>query len=327
MKDSMYRTIVMSLVCVLAASCGRKDKPELPPASGSGAPSLPQLPAPSGSAAPVTVTEDKTTGTLYPHEEVQLAPKAGGIIEKIFVDEGARVKKGDVVIRLDARDAALRQAQARTSIKAAQVQLDAIKLEYERTKKLLDQNAVPRAQWEQVDARYQGALVGVQQAQDALALATKAVADAVVRAPMDAIVTAKLKSEGEMVTTMPPTVVLVLQDQATLDLRFRLPERSLATLKVGDEVTAKFSAVNVTKQVKITRINPTVDVRTRTIEVVAELPNADSSLKPGLLAEIELGKVSVAPPPTADPKPPTPDQGSGTPPKEAAARTPAGGKP
>lgn len=321
-----HLSVWLVITCALMAGCGRNDKPQLPPATGSGAPSLPALPKPSETSAPISVTEDKTTGTVYPHEEVQLAPKAGGIIEKVFVDEGSRVKKGDVLIRMDARDAALRQAQAKTALAAAKVQLDAVKLEHARSKTLLDQNALPRAQWEQVDARYQAALVGVQQAQDALALATKSVADAIVRAPLNAVVTAKLKSEGEMATTMPPTVVLVLQDQATLDLRFRLPERALATLNVGDEVTAKFSAIGLSRKVKITRINPTVDIRTRTIEVVAEIPNNDLSLKPGLLAEIALDSVAAhnaapQPAPAGSNSPPAPQP---APPasSETAARAP-----
>lgn len=321
----IHAALSLAFVTSLLAGCSRKEKPELPPATGTGAPALPALPKPTEPPPAVGATEDKTTGTLHPHEEVQLAPKAGGIIEKILVDEGDRVKKGDVVIRMDARDAALRLSQAKTSLRAARVQLDAVKLEHARSKALLDQNALPKAQWEQVDARYQGALVGVQQAEDAVAIASKAVADAIVRAPINGIVTAKLKSEGEMATTMPPTIVLVIQDQDTLDLRFRLPERALASLRAGDTFTAKFSSVGITRQAKITRINPTVDARSRTIEVVAELQNPELSLKPGLLAEIELGKLAAS---TA---PATPQSGSASPPPSvgsgAAARIPTGGKP
>jgi len=128
----------------------------------------------------------------------------------------------------------------------------------------------------------------VQQGEAALAMAQKGIADAVVKSPLDGVVTAKLKSEGEMATMMPPTVVLLVQEQGTLDLRFRLPEKSLATVKPGGAVKARFDALGVTRDAKIVRIQPTVDARTRTIEVVAELDNRDLTLKPGLLAEVEL---------------------------------------
>jgi multidrug efflux pump subunit AcrA (membrane-fusion protein) len=87
---------------------------------------------------------------------------------------------------------------------------------------------------------------------------------------------------------MPPTVVVMIQDQETLDLRFRLPEKALATVKAGGKLKATFSSLGVTREAAISRVSAAVDARTRTIEVVAELPNTDQSLKPGLLAEIEV---------------------------------------
>jgi RND family efflux transporter MFP subunit len=154
---------------------------------------------------------------------------------------------------------------------------------------MVEQNAMNRAQWDQIEARHDGAVAAVQQAQVALNMAQKAVADATVRSPLDGVVTAKLKSTGEMATMMPPTVVLVVQQQDTLELRFRLPESALTRVAPGDTVTARFGAVDVTRPAKVVRVNPTIDARTRTIEVIAALDNPDLLLRPGLLAEIELG--------------------------------------
>ena len=145
-----------------------------------------------------------------------------------------------------------------------------------------------RAQWDAIEARYDSAVVAVRQAEVARNMADKAVADTAVRSPLDGVVVAKLKSEGEMATMMPPTIILVVQDQATLDLRFRLPERALTTVKPGDAVTAKFESLGLARTAKVARVNPTVDARTRTVEVVAELDNKDLALKPGLLAEVQL---------------------------------------
>jgi RND family efflux transporter MFP subunit len=142
---------------------------------------------------------------------------------------------------------------------------------------------------DQAQAAADGARVGVQQAEVALSMARKSLADATARSPIDGLVTAKLKNEGEMATMMPPTVVLVVQDQSVLELRLRLSEKSLIEVKVGEPVTAKFEALGITRQAKVSRINPSVDSRTRTVEVVADLPNADGALKSGLLAEVELG--------------------------------------
>jgi multidrug efflux pump subunit AcrA (membrane-fusion protein) len=108
------------------------------------------------------------------------------------------------------------------------------------------------------------------------------------------VVTAKMKNEGEMATTMPPTVVLVVQDQSVLELHLRLPESAIAEVKPGDEVTARFEALNMVRPAKVSRINPTVDAQTRTVEVVAQIPNTDGKLKSGLLASVDLKPVARA---------------------------------
>jgi membrane fusion protein (multidrug efflux system) len=91
-----------------------------------------------------------------------------------------------------------------------------------------------------------------------------------------------------MATMMPPSIVLVVQDQAQLELKFRLPERALAALKEGAVVKARFDALGVSRDATVSRINPTVDPQTRTIELVAVIDNADGALRPGLLAEVDL---------------------------------------
>jgi RND family efflux transporter MFP subunit len=283
------RYVSWAIALALLAGCGRKPA-QLPPATGAGAPPLPALPemAKQPETTAVSPTEGRTTGTTYPRAEAQLGPNSSGLIAKINVEEGSTVRKGMVLFKLDERDAALRLEQARAAREAARVNLRAVQTEYDRTKPMFDEKAVNRMQWDQLVARLDAAKVAVQQADVAVSMADKAVADATVRSPIDGVVTSKLKSEGEMATTMPPTVVLVVQDQSTLDLRLRLPEHDLGKVKIGDVVTARFDALGTTREAKVIRINPAVDPRTRTVEVVASIPNPDRTLKSGLLAAVEL---------------------------------------
>jgi RND family efflux transporter MFP subunit len=292
----MRRLAEISLLVVIAAglpAC-KKKQAELPPAQGQGAPPMPSLPSVepikgSGETSVVAPTEGRTTGTTFPRAEAQIAAKAGGIIQRIFVKEGDKVRRGMVLFRQDTGDAALRVQQAQAQLDAARVNLKTAETELNRAKSMFDQKAATGMQMDQAQAAADGARVGVQQAEVALNMARKSLADATARSPIDGLVSAKLKNEGEMATMMPPTVVLVVQDQSVLELRLRVPERSLADLKVGEAVTAKFEAMGITRQAKVSRVQPAVDPRTRTVEVVADLPNPDGALKSGLLAEVELG--------------------------------------
>jgi RND family efflux transporter MFP subunit len=233
-------------------------------------------------------SDTHSTGTLYPRAEAQLAPNASGSIAEVRVEEGDRVKKGDVLFRLDTGDAELRRQQAAAALEAARVQQRAAKIELDRSRALFEQKAMNRAQWDQIEARHDAAVVAVRQANVALSMAQKALADSTVRAPFDGVVVAKLKSVGEMATMMPPTVVVVVQDQSVVELRFRLPERQLMRVNPGDTIQARFEALGLSREAKVARVNPTIDVRTRTVEVIAEIPNPDLKLRPGLLASVEL---------------------------------------
>jgi membrane fusion protein, multidrug efflux system len=237
------RRLVLALLMVVVASCGRRKAVDLPPASGAGAAPLPALPQvePSNEGTVVAPTEGRTTGTTYPRAESQIGPNAGGVIDKIFVKEGDKVRRGMVLFRQDPRDAQLRVSQARAALASAEVNVKASQTEYDRTKMMYDQKAVNQMQWDQMVARLDGAKVGVDQAKVALEMAQKSLSDTTVHSPLDGVVTAKLEA-------------------------------------------------------KVVRVNPAVDPRSRTVEVVATIPNADRALKSGLLATVVLPSGNNGPP-------------------------------
>lgn len=302
---SRISSIVPALLAVaLAGACGKTSEgaASMPPASGEGAPPRAALPAldQRGSDTPVESATRTTTGTTFPRASAQVAPNMSGVLAVVAVEAGDKVKKGDLLFRLRGEDFDLRVQQAQAALKSAEVQLAAIKVEHDRTQRLFEKNAVNQATWDQVQAQYQGAQVGVEAARVALAMAQKARADAAVRSPIAGVVTAKLKNPGEMVTMMPPSIVVVVEDHSVLELRFKLPEGSLGTVQVGDVLPAKFTAAGFTRDVKVTRISPSVDPMTRTIEIIAELPNPDGQLKSGMLAELELGSAGATAPAAGD---------------------------
>lgn len=287
---------LMLLAALSPAGCkNASGKADLPPAAGSGvaAPAIPAVEGPESDAgageAPASGALSGT-GTLYARAEAQLGPKGSGTLAAVAVKEGDKVKKGQLLFRLDSSQADLSVRQAKTLLEAAEVGLRSAETDYKRTKELFDRGSVAPATFDQVQARYDAAKNSVAQAKVAVSMAQKASGDSAVRSPIDGVVTAKLKSVGETVTMMPPTVVLVVQDVTVIELRARLPERALATLAPGSTIRMRLPAIGVERTTQIKRINPAIDVLTRTVEVVAELDNADGVLKPGMLAEVEFGE-------------------------------------
>lgn len=293
--------VVVMASAVAAVACKNAEgKPELTAASALPPAAIPAVSSlrteePATSAAASTALSG--TGTLFPREEAQLGPKMSGVLTAVNVEEGDKVKKGQVLFKLDSSSADLAVRQAKTQLETAEVQLRSAEQDYKRTKELHDRGSIAPATFDLAQARYDSAKTSVAQAKVAVSMAQKQSGDSTVRSPITGVVSAKLKSVGETVTMMPPTIVVIVQDSSVLELRARLPERSLKTLMPGSIIHVKLPAMSLTRDVPIKRINPSLDALTRSVEIIADLDNADGKLKPGMLAELALnekGDVEVA---------------------------------
>lgn len=285
---------VIVTLCLVACKETAAGSSVLPPPSGSALPppAVPELKENQGSDKGVNATAHqgsyRGTGTLRAREKAELAPKSTGVITVITVDEGDRVKKGQLLFRVDAQQAALAVAQARAGLEATNVALANAELELKRTQLLFERGSVAPAAYDDAKSRYDAAKASTRQAEVALSQAQRSAGDTAVYAPFSGIVTQKLKSVGEMATTTPPSVVLVVQDVDVIELRSNVPERALQYLGPGAEIEVSLPGIGEKRRVPITRISPTIDVRTRTAEVIAEIPNEDGKLKPGMLVEVNF---------------------------------------
>lgn len=293
MSRSRSTTIAAIIAASLfAAGCKAEKQAEMPPARGEGAAPLPELPD-LGKAVTerreVTGDPARTTGTLFARATADVAAKSTGVITHIAVDQGDRVKKGALLFRVDARGAALQRDQALAAQKAAGVQLAAVKVEYDRAERLKKQNALTQAAFDQISARYQAAQVATEQAAVAVAMARKALSDTRVRAPIAGTVTARRADVGDTVSTMPPTVVLQIQDQSVVELRFTLPESALGTVAKGTKIRARFASEPKARELVVDRVDPVVDPSSRTLTAIVLIDNPEGILRPGMLAEIDMG--------------------------------------
>jgi RND family efflux transporter MFP subunit len=287
------------LLLTLAGACESKKGPALPPATGKDAPPPPSVPnlqqlAKDAPAQERVVSSAAGTGTLRPRHEAALGPKETGLITAIAVDEGDSVKKGQILFRLDSVQAGLAVDQARAAVATVQVQVDAAQLDFDRTKALRERGSVPADALDQVKSRLDAASSSLRQAKAALSVMERHATNMVQTAPFDGVVTERRMNVGETATLMPPSVVMVVQDLESLELRARLPESALREVQVGSEITVRFPSVDQTRTVKVKRIAPTIDARTRTIEIIADVDNKDRRLLVGMLAEVMYGDGSAA---------------------------------
>lgn len=317
-----------------AAGCKKPDASAKPAAEAAPA---------ASAAAPVAATFTKiesrsiaprleVSGTLDPDERSEVASQTMGTVLAVNVDIGSRVKKGDVLVELDGREAALRlsAAQATTEQQKARLGLDrgekfdaantadvkaaedAMKLaeaEAQRAEQLFKEGAISQSAFDQAKsareraaAQYDMAKNGVQQAYAAMqtaqsqaGLSAKNLEDTKIKAPFDGVVVEKRISAGEYATG--GRVVVVLVRDNPLRLKFDVAEASVGGLAVGQPVELTVAA-HPGKSFKgtIARIGASVKVQSRTLPVEAEVPNDGNLLKPGFFAK---ALVSL----TGEPKP------------------------
>jgi RND family efflux transporter MFP subunit len=310
MRDGMlWPWLAMTLV--VASGCKRSNAGQgLPPPTGSLA--IPAIPVAATNAEVAATAEELTaSGTSGPVREAKLGPKASGVIAAMYVEEGDQVKKGQVLFRLDASTVAMGIVQAQAALNTATVGRDSAETELRRTQTLYERGSIAPAVYDQVKARFDGANAAVEQAKAALGTAKKMTADTTVISPIAGVVAARKASVGDTVTMMPPTIVLVVQDISSLEVRARVAETELKRLSPGKPIRIRFPSVDAERVVPIERINPSVDPMTRTVEVVALVPNQDHALKAGMLVEVDFGQPEAGPSSSASATSATPTSSQG----------------
>lgn len=213
----------------------------------------------------------RTVGSLQSDESVQIAPEISGRVAEITFQEGTRVSKGDVLVRLD-------PSLARAEVQQARARLALAQANDQRTRTLSRSgNVTDRARDEAVAA--------YETARAELELALTRLEKHELTAPFDGIVGMRNVSVGAYLA--PGTAIVNLENLSTLKVDFRVPETQLAAIKVGQPIEVHVDALpDRTFKGTIYAINPLVDVNGRSLQVRGRIDNADGVLRPGLFARI-----------------------------------------
>ena len=302
------RFAFVAMVVLAVAGCGDKVKPGTTSRSG---------PVVKGAVvAEVEETQEpqvyEAMGTVRALTTSRLASKLMGTVLKINVEEGDHVKKGQPLVLIDDRQvkaqldkarAALAQARkalraaiyARNEAKAAR---DLAYATYRRYLNLQRQNAVSAQEFDEVRSRYLRAEAGldrakamvqtararVREAEAAVAAATVARKDAVVVAPEDGVVSAKMADVGDLVA--PGTPLLTIDSTGNYRVDVLLPESHIDQVSPGEKVQVVIPALGqVRVDGTISAVTPSADPASRSFLVKVRLPQI-LAFKSGMFARV-----------------------------------------
>ncbi len=222
----------------------------------------------------VALTEGvSAVGSLRSEDSVIVRPEVAGRIAEINFEEGGRVTKGQVLVRLDDGVVKAQLQQARANLSLAQSQ-------YRRAQELSQRGFISGQARDEAASQLK-----VQQA--AAALAQAQLEKTVILAPIDGWIGLRSVSVGDYVS--PGDDLVPLESIDPLKVDFRIPEQYLNQVRVGARLAVQFDALpGQSREGTVGAISPLVDVGGRSILLRATIPNADALLRPGMFARVQL---------------------------------------
>jgi membrane fusion protein (multidrug efflux system) len=223
---------------------------------------------------PVNVQEElQAVGSMRSNESVVLRPEVAGRIATIGFRDGQAVRKGQLLIGLDA---SLNEAE----VAQYQAEYDLALSNLKRSEDLARQKFISSSARET-------AASNAQVAEARLKLAQVRLSKMRIVAPFDGVVGIRGVSLGDYVKD--GTDLVNVEDVRNLKVDFRLPERNLAQVKVGQGIEVVADALPDERwQGEIEAINPRIEPNGRSLELRARVDNARGSLRPGMFARVRV---------------------------------------
>ncbi len=234
------------------------------------------------SAIPVEVSHVETgniaayftgTATLEAEGDASVVAKVGGVVKQIFAEEGAYVKAGQILAKLDDEKLAVQLSQAEAN-------LNKLENDFRRNEELFNRKLISAEVYQRAKFEYESQKAAFEMAKldrDYTAI----------RAPISGVVAERLIKVGNMVLPNAPTFRITDFDPLLAVLH--VPEREMSKLRVGQTATLNADAVAGAEfSGRIARVSPVVDPGTGTIKVTVEVRDPSKQLKAGMFGRVNI---------------------------------------
>lgn len=246
-------------------------------------------PKPSMTVSLVAAQESEITqsllvnGSVAAWQEVIVGSELAGIrLAALQADLGDVVKKGQVLARFDEESVRADLAQAQAALQQARARAAEAELTARLLQQINDPGAVSQQEMAQATAAKQAAVAQVQAAQAALAQQELRLRNAVVKAPDDGVISARMATLGMVPNTGQELFRMVRRNR--LEWQADVTARDLAQITVGTPVTLQAQGQTLNGKVRV--VSPVVDPSSRNGRVIVDIPGAfEAGLKPGMFTQ------------------------------------------
>ncbi|MGO4449427.1 efflux RND transporter periplasmic adaptor subunit [Phyllobacterium sp. TAF24] len=265
--------------------------------------------APAATPVSVAVVQPKLitqwsefSGRLEAIDQVELRSRVAGAIQSVAFKEGALVKEGDLLVKIDPAPYEAEVARAKAAVSAAESRLAFAKNELERGKRLIDSRTVSQSDYDQRINVQSGAMADLEAAQASLKTAMLNLGYTEIRAPISGRVGRIEITSGNLIAAGPAsplltTIVSISPIYGSFEANENVVAQALADLPQGLNSRDFSDRIPVVMDVygqrdvkgKLQLINNTVDTASGTVKVRAVFDNTDGKLMPGQFAKLRMG--------------------------------------
>jgi len=276
------KKILLGAAAVLLASCS----------GGGGRPTFgdneyPVVEVGTSSAA----TQQTYPASIKGIQDVQISPKLGGFLTKIYVKEGQTVSAGQVLFEIDNQTYQAQVRQAQAAVNTAKTQVSTAELTYNNSKKLFENHVIGDYEMQTAQNTFEQAKAGLAQAEAALANAKEALGFCYVKSPAAGVVGTLPYKVGALVSAQ--NVLTTVSDNSSMEVYFSVNEKDALEMSKAEGgqngALAALPAVRLQLadgsvyglEGKVTKMSGVIDQSTGTVQMIAVFSNPDKLLKSG----------------------------------------------
>jgi RND family efflux transporter MFP subunit len=216
-------------------------------------------------------------GDVDTKENLIIYPEFSGMLTNVYVKEGQRVSKGQLLARIDDGGLSSQVAQMQTQYQLA-------KTTFERQKRLWDQKIGSEIQYLQAKASMEGLESSVNQMQ-------AQVAKTAVRAPFSGTIEEVISDQGQVVSPGGSQLMRIVSLK-NMYVKASIPENYIGTIRQGTKVNVEFPSLGQAIEGKVRQVSNFINPNNRTFEVEIAIPNKEQMIKPNLIANLKINDYS-----------------------------------
>lgn len=213
-------------------------------------------------------------GNVMTKQNVLIYPEVAGLLEKVYVKEGQRVSKGQVLAKVD--DAGSREQLAQLEVNA-----ELAKTTYERQKRLWDQKIGSEIQYLQAKTNYESL-------ENQVAQVKKQLAKFNITAPFAGVIDDVLKDEGTVVAPGQGAEIFRIVNLQNMYIETDVPESYIKNVTNGKEVKVDFPILGTSVDTKVRQTGNFINPVNRTFKIEVAVPNKKGNIKPNLTARLKI---------------------------------------